>query len=144
MTRDVTVRRNYADWRKGGSISADSRNEEPWGCGWNNLIDGNETSVMSTAAPTARDDPGTPQIEVHPRTFTVTLPQAINGAEVFIDPSAGCGLFMDSGLGAYTVQASTDGSTFTTVAEGTFDRTTQYRSNRVPTETCPTACAQCG
>ena len=33
VTRDLAVRRNYADDRAGGSITSDARNDAPWGCG---------------------------------------------------------------------------------------------------------------
>ena len=96
VTRDLAVRRNYADNRAGGSITSDARDDAPWGCGWGNLIDGNQATVMETASPDSDAD-GEDLVN---RTFTVTLSQPIDGAEVFIDPQACCKL-ADSSLAAY-------------------------------------------
>src|SRR3954451_6463604 len=72
-TKDVTVRRNFADARGGGQITSDARDDAPWGCGWRNLIDGDQANVLETASP-VQDDPKTPTTdETRPRTFTVTL-----------------------------------------------------------------------
>ncbi len=137
LSKDLTVRRNYADARTGASITSGARNDAPWGCGFRNMIDGNESTVMETASPAFADDPGTPEVESTPRTLDVTLPQAVNGAEVYIDPTAGCGVLADSSLAGYEVQVSTDGSSFTKVGEGTFERNSLYRLNRVPTKGMP-------
>jgi extracellular elastinolytic metalloproteinase len=127
VTRDLTVRRNYADNRAGGSITSDARNDAAWGCGWDKAIDGSQDSAVETASP---DFDGDGEDLVN-RTFTVTLSQPVNGAEVFIDPQANCYNLADSSLSAYVLQVSTDGTTFTTVATGTFDRHSNGHLNRV-------------
>ena len=66
------------------------------------------------------------------------LAKPVDGAEVYIDPTAGCGVLIDSSLADYTLQVSTDnGASFTTVADGTFDRQSLYRLNRVPSSGVP-------
>jgi extracellular elastinolytic metalloproteinase len=134
LSKDLTVRRNYADSRTGATITSDARDEREGGCGRPNLIDGDEATVLETASP---DDPETEEVESTPRSFTVRLPQPVDGAEVFIDPSSGCNSIADSSLAVYTVQVSTDGTSFTTVGEGTFDRHSLYRLNRVPAKGMP-------
>ena len=122
--RDVTVRRNYADGAAGAAItSPDARNDAAWGCGWGNLIDGNEANVLETAPP----DADSPQ-----RTFDITLNAPVNGAEVWIDPSAACGTIEESGLAAYAVEVSKDGTTFTPAGDGTFEARDNGHMNRVP------------
>jgi hypothetical protein len=132
VTRDLTVRRNYAEGRPVTGINA--RNDGAWGCGFGNLVDGNQATVLETASP---DDPETEEAEFDPRVFTVALAQPVNGAEVWIDPSNGCGGLGDNSLADYEVQVSTDGADFTSVSFGSFDRTTNSRLNRVPAKGMP-------
>ena len=72
------------------------------------------------------------------RTVTVQLPQAVDGAEVAIDPSAGCGLLQSSALRNYVLQVQAGaGQPFQTVATGAFDRTNLGHLNRVPAQNVP-------
>jgi hypothetical protein len=61
----------------------------------------------------------------------------VPGAEVWIDPSNGCNGLGDNSLGSYLVEVSQDGTTFTQVAYGMFDRTNNSRLNRVPVKDMP-------
>jgi extracellular elastinolytic metalloproteinase len=128
VTKDFVVRRNFADSAGGATITSDARNDAPWGCGWGNLIDGNQATVLETAPPDG-DDPV--------RTFTITLPRAVNGAEVWIDPSAGCGTIEFSGLGFYDVEVSTDGTTFQHAGGGVFEGRDNGHLNRVAMKDVP-------
>ena len=134
VTRDITLRRNWADVRAGATIATDARDESQVGCGPDKLVDGDVDTAVDTASP---DDEDTPPIESDPRTFTVTLPRPVDGAEVHIDPTYGCYTLGSSSLGRFTLQVSTDGATFATVADGLFDRSDQFRMNRVPTRGMP-------
>ena len=135
-TRDITVRRNYADSHTGGRITSDARDDSAWGCGWGNLIDGNEANVLETAPP-VQDDPDTPADETKFRTFTITLSQPVNGAEVWIDPAAACGTVEFSGLGGFDVLVSRNGRNFTPAATGQFDSKNDGHMNRVPLKNVP-------
>jgi extracellular elastinolytic metalloproteinase len=130
VSKDMQVRRNFADSHNGATITSNARDDRPWGCGWPQMIDGNQATVMETAAP----DPSDPSTY---RTFTVRLSQPVDGAEVWIDPSAGCGSIQPSGLAGYDVELSTDGTTFQPAASGTFDRTSDAKTNRVPLKNVP-------
>jgi hypothetical protein len=137
VTKDFVVRRNYADGAAGATITSDARNDAPWGCGWGNLIDGNEGTVLETAPPDF-DDPTTPTVdETKYRTFTIKLAAPVNGAEVWIDPAAGCGTIEFSGLGMYDVEVSTDGTTFQPAGTGTFEGRDDGHLNRVALKDVP-------
>jgi hypothetical protein len=97
-------------------------------------VDGDSDTAVDTASP---DDPDTDAVETKPRTFTVRLPRAIDGVEVWVDPTYGCANLAMSSLGAYTVLVSTNGTTFRQVSEGSFDRTDLWRLNRVPVKGMP-------
>jgi extracellular elastinolytic metalloproteinase len=127
LDRDLVLRRNWADVDAGATIATDARDDSAWGCGPRNLADGDEATVVETAAPH----------DTTFRTFTVQLPQAIDGAEVAIDPSAGCGLLQSSALKDYVVQVQAAGQPFQTVATGSFDRTSLGHLNRVPAQGVP-------
>ena len=133
VTRDLAVRRNYADNRAGGSITSDARNDAPWGCGWGNLIDGSQETALETASPDFDGD-GADFVEPDVHGHALAAGQRRRGG---IDPQANCYNLVDSSLAAYTLQVSTDGSTFTTVANGTFDRHSNGHLNRVATKGMP-------
>ena len=73
-------------------------------------IDGSQATAVETASP---DFDGDGEDLVN-RTFTITLSQPVNGAEVFIDPQANAATTSPTRRSAaYAVQVSTDGTTFT-------------------------------
>jgi hypothetical protein len=57
---------------------------------------------------------------VTPVFVTVKLPQPVNVSQIAIDPTATCGDGGSASTGPYTVETSTDGTTWTPAASGTF------------------------
>ncbi len=129
-TQDVTLRRNYADTRAGASVSTDAPGDPSPACGPTRLADSDQTTAVRTASPAA--DP------VRPRTFTITLTRPLTDPEVRIDPAAGCGSPAASGLARYDLLASSNGSTFSLVASGTFRPEDRGELTRVPLQSVPT------
>jgi extracellular elastinolytic metalloproteinase len=135
-TKDVQLRRNFANALGGAKITTDARDESNVGCGVDKMIDGNQATSIDTNAPVL-DDPSTDEDETEYRTFTIKLPAAVNGAEVWIDPGSQCYELQFSSLASYAVQLSTDGSTFGQPMFGSFDRSSNGRLNRVPLRNVP-------
>jgi hypothetical protein len=141
VTRDLTVRRNYADLGAGASLPTRAplsqwtnfRDESAEGCGPRKLFDSDLGTAVKTSAPTDTDDPTTPFDETVPRYITVQLSKPVNGAEIWIDPTAHCGGLDGNALGSYAVQVSTNGVTFADVAEGDFGTRQLHQLNRVHT-----------
>ena len=148
VTRDLTVRRNYADAGAGATVPGFSaasgdrpppdprwsnfRDESAWGCGPEKLFDGDQGTAVGTSAPTGTDDPGTAFDETAPRYVTVELSQPVAAADIWLDPTARCGGLDGNALGAYAVSVSADGATFTEISRGAFGAPDLHRLNRVP------------
>jgi hypothetical protein len=122
VRQDVTLRRNYADTRAGASLVTDAPDQSAGGCPPSGLTDSDQSTAVRTATPGG----------TNPRSFTVTLSSAIADPEIRVDPGAGCGAPAAAGLARYDLLASSDGSTFTTVATGTFSPADAGRLNRIP------------
>ncbi|MEA2125341.1 MAG: extracellular elastinolytic metalloproteinase [Solirubrobacteraceae bacterium] len=127
VTRDLTLRRNYADTRSGASVTTAARDDTAFGCGPPKLADGDQSTALQTAAPGPGD----------PRTFTVALSAPVADPEVLIDPAPGCSNPAAAALHGYALQASSDGVTFTTVATGSFGATELGQLNRVALRDVP-------
>jgi hypothetical protein len=126
-TRNVTLRRNWALASGGTTVKSwIGPNFESYGCGPRSAIDGTRRSVWSTSA-------GAPTKEI-----VVTLPQPITVGEVRIDPSSGCGDSAAAALAGYVVRVSSNGTSFVTVAHGTFGPGNLGRANAVSLSSKPT------
>jgi hypothetical protein len=66
-----------------------------------------------------------------PKSITIHLPTAVDIAEVSVNPSAICGDGGSASTGDYKVEVSTDGSTFSQVAAGTFTPANRGQMNDV-------------
>ena len=115
-TRDLTLARDWA--AAGGGATVAAFDGEDWtsvGCGPDRLIDGTVGHKWVTSSPAYSGDPG-------PESVTVRLPQAVDLRAVGIDPTSGCGEGWTAGLGGWKLETSTDGTTFTQTAAGTFTK----------------------
>jgi hypothetical protein len=113
--QDVTLHRDWASVPGGASPSANDDTQAPAGCGAAAATDGDRATGWSAtvAAHTPAD----------PATLTVALPQTIDVHQLVLDPTASCGHDPGAALGAYRLQTSPDGATWTTAAEGTLGAT---------------------
>jgi fungalysin metallopeptidase (M36)/carboxypeptidase family protein/F5/8 type C domain-containing protein len=119
LTRNFSLRRNFASSEGGATVSSFTGPDfSSSGCGPGGLIDSDQGSVWGSQKPV-------------PREVVIHLPQAITVGAIEIDPTAGCGDDDNASLGGYTVQTSTNGTTFTTAATGTFTAGDLRRYNAV-------------
>ena len=125
-TRNVSLRRNWALGSGGATIrSWTGPNFGSSGCGPGSTIDGTRRGVWSTYGAAAGSAmPGAKE-------QVIALPAAISLGDIRIDPSSGCGDSAGAALAGYVVQASANGSTYTTVAQGTFGASNVGRTNSV-------------
>lgn len=125
-TRDWTLRRDWAALAGGGSVAAfNGPDFTPFGCGpegaINQSLGGGWGSTTDFVGNTAT-----------PKFVTVRLPHAVNITAIAVDPGNTCGDGGSASTGAYTVETSTDGTTFTLAASGTFGPADRHRLNSVP------------
>jgi extracellular elastinolytic metalloproteinase len=105
-----TLQRDWAASSGGASISASNGNDSAaFGCGPDALIDQSLASGWSTAKPTSGG-----------KFATIKLPQAVNITQLQVDPSGTCGDDIVASAGQYKIETSTNGTAFTTAAQGTF------------------------
>jgi hypothetical protein len=109
--RDVALHRDWAAVPGGASPSANDDTQAAPGCGPAAATDGDRATGWSAtvAAHTTAD----------PAALTVALPQTIDVRQLVLDPTAACGHDAGAALGAYRLQTSPDGASWTTAAEGT-------------------------
>ncbi|HEU0023663.1 MAG TPA: M36 family metallopeptidase [Thermoleophilaceae bacterium] len=130
--RNFALRRNWALASGGALVSSFTGFDYGYlGCGPSSAIDGTRRSVWSTRSPTNSDEPGQKRI-------VIQLPQPITLGEVRIDPSPGCGDPASAALREFRLEASANGSSYTTVAAGSFTsahlgKTTAVTLNAKPT-----------
>jgi hypothetical protein len=130
-TRSFVVARDVASIDAGARIvSADGPDFTAFGCGPARLIDLDPAVVWST---TTAADPNAPG----PKAVVVELPSATNLTQIDIDPTPGCGDDDAAALGDYDVQASTDGTSFTSISAGTFTPADLRRSNPITLTATP-------
>jgi extracellular elastinolytic metalloproteinase len=131
-TRSCVVARDVASIDAGARIvSADGPDFTAFGCGPTRLIDLDPGVVWSTTTAADPDAPG-------PKAIVVELPSATDLTQIDIDPTPGCGDDDNAALGEYEVQASTDGTSFTSISTGTFTPADLRRSNPITLTATPT------
>ncbi len=135
-TRNWSLRRDWAALAGGGSVVAfNGPDYTAFGCGPSGAINqslgngwgSNADYVGNTATP---------------KFVTVKLPHAVNVSEIAIDPGNTCGDAGSASTGAYRLETSTDGNTFTVAAQGTFGAADRHRLNSVPLNAGTTAGVQ--
>ena len=109
-TRNFTLARNWAALDSGASVLTGTGEV---GCSRDNLIDTAFNTQWSTSSPARADQPGE-------KSVTVVLPSAVDVSSFAIEPTGGCRAGSNASLGQYRVEVSTNGTTFTTAASGTF------------------------
>jgi extracellular elastinolytic metalloproteinase len=116
--RDLTARRDWAAASGGAAISEFTGPDHTvGGCGPTSAIDLSQVSGWKTAAGA---EEATPTNVFVPKHLTVKLPQAINLKEFGVDPTANCFDGNSASTGAYRIETSADGTTWTTASQGTF------------------------
>ncbi|MEV5952947.1 M36 family metallopeptidase [Streptomyces sp. NPDC051987] len=124
---DWSLRRNWAASSGGAKVTDFTGTDDTeFGCGPADLID------MSAAVWGSDATGGTNGTGVNPVHDTVGLPGAVDISELLVDPTAGCGDDTTASLGDYRIETSTDGTTWTTAAEGHFKPADTGRQNVVP------------
>ena len=68
-----------------------------------------------------------------PKHLTVRLPQSVDVSEFRVDPAHPCGLAGSASTAGFSIETSTDGTTWTLAAQGTFTAANRYILNLVPT-----------
>jgi extracellular elastinolytic metalloproteinase len=122
VTTDDTTTRNAAmrrDWAAiGGGAEIEEASDDtggPFGCGVDRVFDQAPGSAWSAFNPTS-EDPDNPH--AGPPTVTLQLPETIDVSTFLLDPSAGCGDGASSTTREYTLETSSDGTTFQIAVDG--------------------------
>ncbi|TQJ07718.1 M36 family metallopeptidase [Lapillicoccus jejuensis] len=115
---DFSVRRDWAAASGGGAVTAfNGPDFSTFNCGPTQAIDGSQGTGWGS---TTGDDAGTPTNVFVPKFIVVKLPSAVDVETFAVDPSNTCGDPGSSATGAYRIDTSVDGTTWTTAASGTF------------------------
>jgi extracellular elastinolytic metalloproteinase len=127
VAADRQLRRDRAASSGGAEVMDFSgADNSQYGCGPDGLVD------MSAAVWGSEATGGTNGTGVDPVHNTVKLPAAVDISDLRVDPTAGCGDDITASLGDYRFETSTDGTTWTTAAEGHFGPADTGRENAVP------------
>jgi hypothetical protein len=119
------LRRDWAALSGGGSVTDfNGPDYTPFGCGPTAAIDQSLGIGWGSDADIAGGAFG-------PKFVTVQLPQAVNIAEIAIDPGNTCGDAGSASTGAFSVETSVDGITFVEASAGTFGLADRHRLNSV-------------
>jgi len=109
--QDVALHRDWSSTAGGASPSANDAGTP--GCPVAAATDGDRATGWS--ATVASHTPA------DPAALTVALPQTIEIRQLVLDPTAACGHVPGAALGAFRLETSPDGATWSTAAEGTLD-----------------------
>lgn len=128
-TTDFEIIRDWAASSGGGAVADfDGPDFTPFGCGPGGAID---LSLGTGWGSTTGNDAGEPTNVFVPKSITLALPQAIDISSFGIDPTATCGDGGSASTGAYKIETSTDGTTYTEVASGEFTPDDRGQLNEV-------------
>jgi hypothetical protein len=126
-TLNFQLRRDWASLGGGGSITDSSGPDfSDFGCGPTGAIDQSQGNGWGSVTNSAGVDDGT----TSPEHIVVKLPVAVDITQIQINPSNTCGDPGSSSTRGFTVETSTDGTTFTQVSMGVF-----YSGNRAKLNT---------
>jgi extracellular elastinolytic metalloproteinase len=128
-TVDFSIDRDWAMSSGGGAI-ADFNGPDfsGNGCGPGGAIDG---SLGTGWGSTVGDDAGDPTGTFLAKHIVVKLPQAVDVSSFGVDPQATCGDSGSASTGDYTIEVSSNGTSWTTVADGTFHIADRGQLNEV-------------
>jgi hypothetical protein len=126
--KDWALRRDWASLSGGGTVAAfNGPDFSGFGCGPDRAID----QSLGQGWGSTVDPVGSPPAAT-PKFVTIKLPQAVNVAQIMIDPGNTCGDGGSASTGDYTLETSSDGVTFTVANSGTFGVADRHRLNSVP------------
>jgi hypothetical protein len=132
---NFSLRRDFASLSGGGSIpDFNGPDFTDFGCGPTGAIDQSETNGWGS---TTDGDLGVATGKVTPKFIVVQLPQAVDVSEISINPSNTCGDGGSAATRGFRVEVSSDGVTFTQVAQGVFYLGNRGHENTVFTGTSP-------
>jgi hypothetical protein len=118
---DFEPRRDWVSSSGGGTITDfNGPDYTDFGCGPREAIDLSQSAGWGS---TTGDDDGNLTNVMIPKHITVKLPTTITLDGLAVNPSNTCGDPGSSSTGDYRIEASPDGTTWTTVDEGTFTST---------------------
>ncbi|MEO3939000.1 carboxypeptidase regulatory-like domain-containing protein [Dermatophilaceae bacterium Soc4.6] len=125
-----TLRRDWAAASGGADVVGfNGPDYSSFSCGPRGAIDLSQGSGWGS---TTGDDNGTPTNVFVPKYVTVDLGATVDVSSFAVDPSSTCGDPGSSATGAYRIDTSVDGTTWTTATMGTFTATDRGRYNQVP------------
>jgi extracellular elastinolytic metalloproteinase len=135
-TADFSIQRDWAMSSGGGEITAfNGPDYTAFGCGPSGAIDG---SLGSGWGSTAGNDAGDTTDTFMPKHIEVKLPKAVDITSFGVDPKSTCGDAGSASTGDYTIEVSTNGTDWTTVADSHFAIADRGHLNEVD-PTGPTA-----
>jgi extracellular elastinolytic metalloproteinase len=135
-TADFSIQRDWAMSSGGGEITAfNGPDYTAFGCGPSGAIDG---SLGSGWGSTAGNDAGDTTDTFMPKHIEVKLPKAVDITSFGVDPKSTCGDAGSASTGDYTIEVSTNGTDWTTVADSHFGIADRGHLNEVD-PTGPTA-----
>ncbi len=124
-----TLRRDWAAANGGAAVVGfNGPDYSAIGCGPRGAIDLSQGTGWGS---TTGDVNGTPTNVFVPKYLTVDLGRAVDVSSFRVDPSATCGDSPDSSTGAYRIDTSADGQTWTTATRGAFTTADQGRYTTV-------------
>jgi extracellular elastinolytic metalloproteinase len=125
--KDWALRRDWASLSGGGTVAAfNGPDFSGFGCGPDRAID----QSLGQGWGSTTDPVGTPP-NATPKFVTVKLPQAVNVAQIMIDPGNTCGDGGSASTGDYTLETSVDGTTFVVASTGTFGVANRHVLNNI-------------
>jgi hypothetical protein len=101
---------------------------DPYNCGPSNAIDQSDGFGWSTTADLVNGQVSSQT----PKSITIKLPRAVDINRITVNPTAVCGDGLSASTGAYQVDVSSNGTTFTKVSSGNFYAADRGRYNTVP------------
>jgi hypothetical protein len=119
-TVNWSMRKDWAATANGTTVTSfNGVDYSQFGCGPAAMLDTSQGSGWSTDATETSPD-HTSGLAIEPRFMVIKLPQALTIAEIDINPANNCGDPGSSSTGDYSVETSTNGTTWTTVSSGHF------------------------
>ena len=121
---DQRLRRNFAAASGGATVAGFDPPDFGPQCGAAKLIDGDLNGVWGSRSHNGAQNPGEKKV-------TIALPQTVDVGAFRIDPGASCGDDDTASTGAFRVETSPNGATFTEAASGTFTPADNHRLNQI-------------
>jgi len=135
-TQNFAVRRDWMASSGGAAIATFTGPNFSPDCGPGMAIDQNQAAGWGSTSTLVPDGaghlvvgPGTP------KSIVVSLPRAVNITEFQLNPSAVCGDGASASTRDWNIAVSTDGTTFTQVASGTYGIAERGKMNSIPLAT---------